>query len=48
MFLEINGASLEADEAEAVAVFRDLAAGSLSEDELAVWLDRNTREVKPG
>jgi death-on-curing protein len=48
VFLEINGTSLEADEAEAVAVFRDLAGGSLSEDELAVWLDQNTRKVKPG
>ncbi len=43
VFLEINGCSLEADEAEAVAVFRDLAAGGVGEVELAAWLERNTR-----
>lgn len=46
VFLEINGASLDANEAEAVAVFRDLAGGILGEDELAVWLNKNTREVE--
>jgi death-on-curing protein len=43
VFLEINGLSLEADEAHAVRVFRDLAAGKLSEEELAVWMEQNTR-----
>lgn len=42
VFLEINGCTLEAAEAEAVAVFRDLAAGKIDEEELAVWLDENS------
>ena len=44
VFLEINGWSLQADEAEAVNVFLDLAAGKLGEDDMAVWLEQNTRK----
>jgi death-on-curing protein len=36
-FLEINGFSLEASEPEAVMIFEQLAAGQLTEDELAKW-----------
>lgn len=36
-FLEINGFSLEAPEPEAVIIFEQLAAGQLTEDELAKW-----------
>jgi death on curing protein len=43
VFLEINGWSLKADEAEAVNVFLDLATGKLGEDDMAVWLEQNTR-----
>lgn len=45
VFLEINGASLQASEAETVAVFRDLASGAIDEDELILWFDQNVSEV---
>ena len=38
VFLEINGYTLNAPESEAVVVFEKLAAGDLSEQELANWL----------
>ena len=37
IFLELNGYTLDADEAEAVVIFEKLAAGKLSEEELARW-----------
>ncbi len=37
VFLELNGYSLDAPEAEAVVVFEQLAAGDLSEEDLANW-----------
>lgn len=40
-FLRINGLRLDAQEAEAAAVFIDLAAGELSEKDLAAWLQRH-------
>lgn len=40
-FLRINGVLLEADEADAAITYLALAAGQLSEEELAVWLERN-------
>ncbi|MBM3549057.1 MAG: type II toxin-antitoxin system death-on-curing family toxin [Alphaproteobacteria bacterium] len=46
LFLRRNGWKLAAPETEAVTVFLDLAAGSLSEAELAVWLERNSRPIK--
>ena len=42
-FLELNGVTLEATDAELYPVFLDLAAGTLSEDELATWLAAHTR-----
>jgi len=36
-FLILNGYALDASDAEVVVAFMELAAGSLSEDELAVW-----------
>ncbi len=45
MFLRRNGYRLAAPEAEAVVVIRDLAAGSLSEEELAAWIASNSRAV---
>ena len=42
-FLELNGVTLEATDAELYPVFLDLAAGALSEDELAAWLAAHTR-----
>ncbi len=42
-FLELNGMSIHATDAEMYPVFLDLAAGKLSEAELASWLDARTR-----
>lgn len=42
-FLELNGMSIHATDAEMYPVFLDLAAGKLSEGELASWLDARTR-----
>jgi death-on-curing protein len=41
VFLELNGCSLEADEAETVVIYRQLAAGELDEPELARWIEQN-------
>lgn len=38
VFLELNGYSLDAPEAEAVVIYQQLAAGDTSEEELSVWL----------
>lgn len=37
-FLELNSVSLSASDAELVVLFEDLAAGAISEDEVAGWL----------
>ncbi len=39
IFLELNGYSLDAPEAEAVVIFEKLAAGNLIESDLASWLE---------
>ncbi len=41
VFLRLNGYRLTAPEVEAVAVFRDLAAGDLDEASLARWIEAN-------
>ena len=38
LFLVLNGASLAYEEGEAISTMMALAAGELSEDELASWL----------
>ncbi len=45
-FLELNGLVFDAEEAEVVAVMLRLAAGRLSEAELAKWLRAHTRKGK--
>ena len=40
-FLELNGWEVGAEEAAAVLVFVDLAAGQVQETDLAAWLERN-------
>ena len=40
-FLRINGLCLDVEEAEAATVFIDLAAGELSEEYLAGWLQHH-------
>jgi len=42
VFLELNGVELEADEAEVVTVMLGLAAGELSEKQLAAWVRTRT------
>lgn len=37
VFLELNGYSLDATEAEAVVMFEQLASGSVSEEDLSIW-----------
>lgn len=46
VFLGLNGLALAAPEAEVVTVMLDLAAGALTEEDLAVWL--RTRTVERG
>ena len=41
VFLELNGYSLEADEAETVLVYRQLAAGDLDEAALSRWIEQH-------
>jgi len=41
-FLGMNGFDLTADDVEAVRVFLALAAGEVSEEELAAWVGRNS------
>lgn len=41
VFLSINGWIMEAQESDAVVVFTELAAGTLSEEDLAVWLEKH-------
>ena len=44
IFLGLNGVELSAPEAEAVIAIQALAAGDMSEAELARWLDRHSRK----
>ncbi len=41
--LNLNGFELEADDAELVVMFEDLAAGAVTEEELAEWLRERVR-----
>jgi len=43
-FLNLNGHVLGAADAEVVVVFTDLAAGEISEDELAEWFRERVRQ----
>ncbi|CAN5391577.1 type II toxin-antitoxin system death-on-curing family toxin [soil metagenome] len=45
LFLRINGWRLGATEVEAVGTIMDLAAGNLSEEELAEWIRASTRPL---
>ena len=44
LFLGINGISFRPDKVEAYKVYLALAAGEVSEEELAAWIDRNSRK----
>ena len=41
VFLQINGYELCSDEADAVAVIRELASGEISEADIAIWIEEN-------
>jgi death-on-curing protein len=43
VFLGMNGHELDADEAEAAAITLDLAAGAVSEEDFAIWLQANCK-----
>ena len=42
IFLELNSYSLDATEAEAVITFEHLAAGKLTEKQLATWIENSS------
>jgi len=46
VFLRINGLELAADEMDAVATIQSLAAGELTEDDLAHWVTENSRATR--
>jgi death on curing protein len=46
LFLEINGYVFAAEEGDAAVVFENLAAGRISETELAAWFERNAKRSK--
>lgn len=49
LFLALNGFALTASDEDVVRVILDLAAGSVSEEELAGWVRRHLKEQgKPG
>ena len=45
LFLELNGLTLTASDAQSVTTFLALAAGDLTEDELATWIEANTQRL---
>lgn len=47
LFLGINGMSFKPDKVEAYKVYFALAAGEVTEAELAAWIERNSRKRAP-
>ena len=45
VFLRVNGYRLSAPEVEAVAAFRDLAAGAIEEAQLSRWIEANAEAL---
>ena len=43
VFLSLNGYELVADEVDAAITIEALAASGISEDELSLWIEKNTR-----
>jgi death on curing protein len=43
-FLGLNGFDLTASDMEVVEIFLALAAGEITEEQLAAWIDRNNRK----
>jgi death-on-curing protein len=46
VFLELNGREFIASELEVVLTFTELAAGNISEAQLAAWLKKNSRRKR--
>ena len=46
VFLELNGHELAAEKADAIGLMLGLAAGKLSQAELAAWIRRNSRRIR--
>ena len=46
VFLELNGCEFIASELEVVLTFTELAAGNVSEAQLAAWLKKNSRRKR--
>jgi death-on-curing protein len=46
VFLRMNGLALMADEMDAVHAIQSLAAGELTEDQLAVWISANSATTR--
>jgi len=46
VFLRMNGLELSADEMDAVDTIQSLAAGELTEDDLARWVTENSRAAR--
>ena len=46
VFLRLNGMELTADELDAVSTIQSLAAGDLSEDQLAEWIAANSARLR--
>jgi death-on-curing protein len=45
VFLELNGYSLNAPEPETVLIYQQLASGSLTEEELGLWIERSAVSI---
>jgi death-on-curing protein len=45
VFLRMNGLMLAAEEADAATTIQSLAAGALTEDELAAWIEANAASL---
>lgn len=46
VFLQLNGYELTAEEAEAVIIIEGLAAGDMTEEELAHWIETNAAALE--
>ncbi len=46
VFLRLNGFALDADEMDAVATIQSLAAGDLTEQALADWIEANATALR--
>jgi prophage maintenance system killer protein len=45
VFLQLNGCELTADEVDAAEIIQSVAAGQLTEDELAAWISEHSRGI---